>query len=179
MFVTGLFYNLWQKEKAERKEQFENVTTLINGLKYSLDSSRVETGIMMLSVGELNKLYPDLKNELKQQGISIKNIQQYQHSILGIDARFEAIINRINDTTQISEFKNRWIRYYEKRNDNDTGSFVQLQMDIDLKQAIEKVKKPYYWNPFKGNFLQKELKQKIWTDNPYAILKYNDIIQVE
>jgi hypothetical protein len=173
------FYTLWRSAEEKSDRLFDDIKIIKGQLQYSQDSLRAETKVLRLTVREIKDIYPSLKTELKEQGIKLRNIEQYQRSLLGIDARFDAVIKALNDTTTISAFTNKWINYVEKRTMGDTSSYVQMTMDVPLEQVIEKVRKPKYWVPFSGEFLKKELKQKIWTENPYCLLKYNEVIQTK
>lgn len=171
-------FNLWQSEKAERKQMGENIRALVEGMRTNADSSQAQVKVITTQLRDLKNEFPDLKAELKSHGIKLKNIEQYQQSILGVNANFTAdikqqITNR--DTTIVSQYADKWLQFIAKQRPSDTTSAVNIKMDVDLSQVVNRQRPPGFW----GFLKKRELVQDLWTENPYVKLKYNRIIKVK
>lgn len=171
-------FGLWQTEKEARIRMFDNVKALTQAPKFNADSSQIQVKAIIMELSEIKEAFPELKKELKAHGVKLRNVEAYQESMLGINAKFTADIQQqINgrDTSILSKYSDKWLSYIASHKNGDTTEAVNVQMDVDLQQAVHRQRKPGFW----GLFKKRELVQDIWTENPYAKLKYNRTIQVK
>lgn len=172
--IIGLFYIL-RSEKQKSNRLYQNLTAIVEKNKYYNDSLMISNKVLIYEVSEIKKLYPDLKQQLKDIDIKIKDVKQYQKTLLDINAKFEAKISQKNDTTLLSKYTDKYLQYLSTINLKDSTEMVQMKMPVKLEEVVWSKRKPGFWNWIKNN---RELMQKVWTDNPYIELEYNEIIQV-
>jgi hypothetical protein len=170
-----LFYILrLEKQKSERL--YNNVDALIKGNKHERDSLIVSNKIIRLELSEVKELYPELKKQLKDVDIRLKDVQAYQKTLLEINAKFTAKIYEKTDTTLLSKYTDKYLKYLSKLNLKDSSENVEIYMPVDLQQAAYNKRVPGFWNWVRN---KRELTQKIWTDNPYVLLNYNETIEIK
>lgn len=172
--VSFALFSLWQAEKANAKRMLENVIAIEQGIRYNSDSTQAQVNAIRMELSEVKKAFPELKTELKAHGIKLRNVEQYQESILGIKADFKAKIEQ-RDSSIITTYADKWLTYIATSKPTDTTSHVTLSMDVDLKQVVHHQRPPGFW----GFLKKRQVVQDIYTDNPYAKLKFNRLIKFE
>jgi len=172
--VCIFLFGMWKTERANAKRMLENVIAIEQSIRYNADSTQAQVKAIRMELSEVKKAFPDLKQELKAHGIKLRNVEQYQHSLLGIKADFKAKIEQ-RDSTTISAYADKWLTYIATIKPTDTTQHVTLSMDVDLKQVVHRQRPPGFW----GFLKKRQLVQDIWTENPYAKLKFNRIIQIK
>ena len=175
MNLAGAGYLL--KNERERNALLSTTIQSFNeGNKFNADSTVIETIVKKLDISDIKKFFPELKAQLKEQGIQINALKQFQTTTLSINAEINADVKRIvsnQDTTIISRYTDKWIQFLSQYKLGDTTSSAKISMPVKIQQAMFINRKPWIlWR-----FRPLVLKQKMWTDNPYAKLTYNEVIQ--
>lgn len=174
LIIIGLFY-IYRSEKQKTERLYSNIQSIVEKNKYYNDSLMISNKVLIYEVSEIKKLYPDLKQQLKDIDIKLKDVKQYQKTLLDINAKFEAKISQKNDTTLLSKYTDKYLQYLSTINLNDSTEVVQMKMPAKLEQVVWSKRKPGFWNWIRN---KRELTQKVWTDNIYIDLEYNELIQV-
>ncbi len=175
--LAGAGY-LIKNEKERNALLSTTIESFKEGNKFNVDSTVVETIVKRLDLSDIKKFFPELKQELKKQGIKINALEQYQNTSLSINAEINADVKRIvnqQDTTIISKYTDKWIQFLSNYKLGDTTAKTNISMPVPIHQAIYQNRKPWLLWRFKPLVL----KQKMWTDNPYAKLTYNEVIQTQ
>ncbi|HUW07857.1 MAG TPA: DUF6549 family protein [Williamwhitmania sp.] len=170
-------FGLWQTEKAARERMFGNVTAMAQGTKFNADSTQAQVKALVMQIKEVKKAFPELKAELKAHGVKLNKMEQYQESMLGVSASFNAEIKKKidgRDTSLLVSYTDKWLHYISTQKQGDTTASVDFKMDVDLQQVIHRQRQPGFW----GFLKKKELVQDMWTDNPHAKINYNRLIKV-
>lgn len=174
--LAGVSY-LLVNEKQKTNRLLTTVQSFSEGNKHNSDSTMIETIVKRLDIAEVKKFFPELKQELKDQGINIKGLQQYQKSQLEINASFESTVKRIvtaKDTTIVSQFNDKWLKFISTYKSGDTTAKTNIQMPVPIQQVMYQDRHPFILWRFKPTIIR----QDMWTDNPYAKITYNNVIEV-
>lgn len=161
--VCLFLFGLWQTERANAKRMLDNVIAIEKGIRYNSDSTQAQVSAIRMELSEVKKSFPELKQELKEHDIKLRNVEEYQESLLGIKADFQAKIEQ-RDSTTISAYTDKWLTYIATIKPTDTTQHVTLSMDVDLKQVVHRQRPPGFW----GFLKKRQVVQDIWTENPYA-----------
>jgi len=175
IIIIGLFYIL-RNEKQKTERLYNSIDAIIKGNEHSKDSLIISNKAIQLEIAELKQLYPDIKKELKEVNINVKDVKQYQRMQLEVSAKFTAQISKLNDTTLLGKYTDKYIKYLSTLNLKDSTEFIQMKMPVKLEEVVFNNRKKGFWN-FILN--KRELTQKIWTDNPYVDLEYNELIVIK
>lgn len=145
------------------------------------DSGRIiDVQHVNLTLAEIKKALPELKAELKAQGIKLNNLVTYQTAAMEVNAKFQASVTDsliAQKNYIIQTYEDKWLKYESIQAQGDTIANVKANIPIKIDNSAYLFRDgfPFGWGWFKPY----KLRQKMHTDNPYVKLKYQEVIDVK
>lgn len=189
------FFNSWLNLKQENDRINNNFSAAITELKAENWNNNQ---VYQMSLKEIKKSFPELEQKLKQEfDVKLKNLVQYTKINTEVNHTFKAPITPIDwnklgftadsviraianrgipiDTIKLKTFSytDTWLDFNAVEIDN-TVYVDRNKMPVPLDQVIYRDK----WK-FKYLFKRRPLFQQVKSDNPYAEIKFNRVIQVQ
>jgi hypothetical protein len=158
-----------------------NFKSDLAGIKYSQDSSRTDTKMMKMTVGEIKELYPGLKEELKQDlDIKLRNALYIIKTGSTTNTNFKTFVRdstiKKNQIAEVADWQDKWSEFHWfKPYDSDTAAVI-FQTTDSVLGALHKVPRTFreWWNGEK-----KKYNLTLKNFNPNSIINRQQIIQVE
>ena len=175
---------LWQRNsylKGERDRYRGNTEALLSDMKrIRVDSTTmaVDVNTLRLRVDEYKQLRAEDAEKIKRLGVRIKNLEaaaRHEVEVAGpIDAAVRDTIV-IRDTVPVLRQKVEMITPHIRLTGiiEDNRLRGEIRVPVTLRQAV--------WVEYKGWWFWKKVKavhQTISSDNPYAVIKYSEYIQI-
>lgn len=198
ILASVYFFNAWLNQKKENTRLNNNFSVLASEIRAE---NKNQVQILEMTVKEIKQSFPELEKKLKHDfDVKLKNLVQYSHINTEVNHTFKApvkseiwwkgfsktadsVINAITakasegvpvDTIKLKTFsyKDKWLDFNALEID-DTVYVDRNKMPVPLDQVIHKDK----WK-FKYIFKKRPLIQYVKSENPYAEIKFNRVIQV-
>jgi oligoribonuclease NrnB/cAMP/cGMP phosphodiesterase (DHH superfamily) len=172
---TVLFFS-WKSEHT-RRIQAEQTTVNFAVFKDSVKN------YLVLSTNQIKEIYPKLEQRLKDEfNVKLNNVLQIASTKVTTNSTFKTFVkDSLNLKIDTIPFK--YIAYRDSFIDFE-ASEIQNEMfvtrnivQVPLTQIISR--EPWkFKNVFPWNWGKRKIFQDIRSDNPHAVIKYSQIIQV-
>ena len=157
----------------------DNQTAIFTGVKHSQDSLIASVQTIKLTADELKEKYPSIKNDLKELGVRVGQVESLSKTGLKVQANLVASVRDsiIKGDTLMRQFYNdKFISINSLLNKKRDTAFIKVEMPVNLDQVVSRYKEGFFlWKPFK----RWKYKQTIKSDNPYAKITYNEYITIK
>ena len=168
-------------QHKETKRLSRTLTQTVQQLKQVETRSgqlAAENDVMQLKLKELNILYPDLVNEIRN--LKIDPNRAGQIAATGYRAEKKLIVplldSLVSDSAQVKVF-NYHDKWYDIRGlASDTIQHLQFRYQDTLVQVVYLGKR---YRPWLWIFSPRRLKQRVMLKNPDARIGYAEVIQIE
>ena len=174
IFSSGLYFGI-KAYKSEMQRQENNYLAALQEIRGDMKEGQ---RVYELKISELNRQFPEIKNQLKEMNIKLKNVV----SLENINTQTKTEINtHIRDTivydtipARIATYKDQWTDFKML----EIGD--KLQASITTKDSIvcvlNKVKRSF------GQWIRKDpkmVRNTIKSYNPNSTILYNRLIKIE
>jgi hypothetical protein len=158
-----------------------NFKSELQGIKYSLDSSRTDVKMMKMNVGEIKESFPGLKEELKNNlDVKLRNALFVIKTGAINTTTFKTFVRdstiKKNQIAEVADWKDMWSEFHWfKPHDSDTAAVI-FQTTDSILGALHKVPRTFreLWNGEK-----KKYNLTLKNFNPNSIINRQQIIQVD
>lgn len=172
--------------KEENKRLGQNQEAILKRIQsIQLSNGRIaaQSAVLHLKLDELQKLYPQVIQEIKQLGVAKRQIVQYGQTAFASKLSIEtALKDSFNQTSAAPKDSNKYKSFhYEDNYYSIEGVATQSKQwlrisnrDTLLQVVFRKRKTPWLWilSPY-------VYRQRIQCSNPNASIYYSQIIQLE
>ena len=157
----------------------DNQTAIFTGVKHSQDSLMATVQRVELTTDELKTKYPSIKQDLKELGLRIGQVESVTKTGLKIQANLVAGVKDSivkGDTLMKQYYADKFVTISSLLNRKQDTAFIKVEMPVNLDQVVSRYKDGFFlWKPFK----RWKYKQTIKSDNPYAKITYNEYITIK
>ena len=157
----------------------DNQTAIFTGVKHSQDSLIATVQRVELTADELKTKYPSIKQDLKDLGLRIGQVESVSKTGLMVQANLVASVKDSivrGDTLMKQFYTDKFVTINSLLNKRRDTAFVKVEMPVNLDQVVSRYKDGFFlWKPFK----RWKYKQTIKSDNPYAKITYSEYITVK
>lgn len=173
LILTGLYFGakIW---RAEMQRMENNYLATVQQLR---SENKDNMRVLQLSVAEVRRQYPEIKQQLKDMDIKLKNVETVQNINTVTTNSVNTVLrdSTINDTivAKISTYKDKWIDF-KLININDSIKTTIITRD-SLFIALSKVRRNL-WQWLRAE--PREVRSTVKNYNPSSVIKYNRLIKI-
>ena len=175
LFVfLGLFFGakLW---RAEMQRMENNYLAAIEQMR---EENKDNMRVLELKVSEINQQYPEIKKQLKDMDIKLKNVETIQNVNTVTTTHVNTILrdSTVNDTivAKIASYKDKWTDF--RLTVINDSALAKIQTKDSLFIVLNKVPRNI-WQWLKAE--PKTVKSTVKNYNPNSIITYNRFIKIE
>jgi hypothetical protein len=195
ILFAAYFFNAWLDQKRENARLTNNFAVLVDEMRAENFKS---VQVLTMTVKEIKNSFPDLEEKIKKDfDVKLKNAVQYSQIKTEVNHTFKAPVKPIDwdklghtadsviraimsrgipiDTLKLKTFSytDAWLDFNAVEID-DTVYVDRNKTPVPLDQLVHRDK----WR-FKYLFKKRPLFQQVKSDNPYAEIKFNRIIEIQ
>jgi hypothetical protein len=167
-----------KKYKAKLERAQTNFNSLIQGIRYSVDSMRTDTRAMKMSQYELKQSFPGLKEELKQEfGIELRRTKFLMNTTTEYNRDFKVFVKDSfqNKQAEYAFYEDKWNSFLWLKPNGVDSANVNIYVKDSIAGILHRVPRSFaeWWH---GQ--PKKFDLTIKNFNPNSRIKYQRLIQV-
>lgn len=172
--LAAWFFNSWRIQKQENARINNNFSAVVAKIKAE-NFKNVQ--VLQMTVKEIKNSFPDLEKKLKQEfDIKLRNVQVVSNTVTTVNHTFKTTIKdsiRLDSIpVQKITFKDAWLDFEAEK----AGKEFFVNRNIQTVPLIQVVHRDKF--RLKYLFKKRPLFQDVKSDNPFAEIKFNRVIEI-